>query len=425
MKIGRNDPCPCGSGLKYKKCCMNKTEGVPRKSRSSLTWDEAAMEYSMLQAGDMIPFGKQMTADERSKAMEDILKGCPDFYPALFEIGVHQLMNDDTMGCFKSFDRSLDIMKDRDEIPDDIVNAINSICEVLEKYFMYRDASGYYERILDLQTDGKRKAAALSDMANCCFYLGEHDRALEYAERAVSMKPDSSTQLSNLGWIWMVRGELGPAKEILKRAVEMDSEDPIARGNLKACNMMRKKHLKDWNSFLLKGLDRKVLDKLADTDDDEGYEMERRTYNSGMIRAFRLHLARDDSRTQVEKYDLFFSLTYALDILDRVNMDESIIFSDIFSVEISMERFLAELIVRTGDINDRIYDGNINALLEFYGFLEDEGVVEGLSDLEDEVEEFREDYRKKMHDYNLVRRTGNEKRKEKARDRIFEDLLWF
>jgi preprotein translocase subunit SecA len=20
-KIGRNDPCPCGSGLKYKKCC--------------------------------------------------------------------------------------------------------------------------------------------------------------------------------------------------------------------------------------------------------------------------------------------------------------------------------------------------------------------------------------------------------------------
>lgn len=24
MKVGRNDPCPCGSGLKYKKCCMGK-----------------------------------------------------------------------------------------------------------------------------------------------------------------------------------------------------------------------------------------------------------------------------------------------------------------------------------------------------------------------------------------------------------------
>ena len=23
-RIGRNDPCPCGSGRKYKKCCMQK-----------------------------------------------------------------------------------------------------------------------------------------------------------------------------------------------------------------------------------------------------------------------------------------------------------------------------------------------------------------------------------------------------------------
>ncbi|PTQ85979.1 SEC-C motif-containing protein [Trichococcus patagoniensis] len=26
VKIGRNDPCPCGSGKKYKNCCMNKQE---------------------------------------------------------------------------------------------------------------------------------------------------------------------------------------------------------------------------------------------------------------------------------------------------------------------------------------------------------------------------------------------------------------
>lgn len=23
-KVGRNEPCPCGSGKKYKKCCWNK-----------------------------------------------------------------------------------------------------------------------------------------------------------------------------------------------------------------------------------------------------------------------------------------------------------------------------------------------------------------------------------------------------------------
>ncbi len=26
-KVGRNDPCPCGSGKKYKKCCGRKAEG--------------------------------------------------------------------------------------------------------------------------------------------------------------------------------------------------------------------------------------------------------------------------------------------------------------------------------------------------------------------------------------------------------------
>ncbi len=26
-KVGRNDPCPCGSGRKYKQCCLGKSDG--------------------------------------------------------------------------------------------------------------------------------------------------------------------------------------------------------------------------------------------------------------------------------------------------------------------------------------------------------------------------------------------------------------
>ncbi len=33
-KIGRNEPCPCGSGKKYKKCCLNKAHQQPE----NLTW---------------------------------------------------------------------------------------------------------------------------------------------------------------------------------------------------------------------------------------------------------------------------------------------------------------------------------------------------------------------------------------------------
>jgi uncharacterized protein YecA (UPF0149 family) len=27
-KVGRNDPCPCGSGKKYKKCCLNNDRNI-------------------------------------------------------------------------------------------------------------------------------------------------------------------------------------------------------------------------------------------------------------------------------------------------------------------------------------------------------------------------------------------------------------
>ena len=32
--VGRNDPCPCGSGKKYKKCCLGKDEAQVRLSSS-------------------------------------------------------------------------------------------------------------------------------------------------------------------------------------------------------------------------------------------------------------------------------------------------------------------------------------------------------------------------------------------------------
>jgi len=40
-KPGRNDPCPCGSGKKYKKCCFPKKEA---ETRQIIAKDQAARE---------------------------------------------------------------------------------------------------------------------------------------------------------------------------------------------------------------------------------------------------------------------------------------------------------------------------------------------------------------------------------------------
>jgi tetratricopeptide (TPR) repeat protein len=41
-KIGRNDLCPCGSGKKYKRCCMARDEAVAREEFATAAASQAA-----------------------------------------------------------------------------------------------------------------------------------------------------------------------------------------------------------------------------------------------------------------------------------------------------------------------------------------------------------------------------------------------
>lgn len=38
-KTGRNEPCPCGSGKKYKKCCLKNKKPVTVENVPTSTWD--------------------------------------------------------------------------------------------------------------------------------------------------------------------------------------------------------------------------------------------------------------------------------------------------------------------------------------------------------------------------------------------------
>jgi hypothetical protein len=57
MKIKRNDPCPCGSGKKYKKCCSNAPVSEPAsfpqdsaKNQEKVTLGKAIEEFQKLAA---------------------------------------------------------------------------------------------------------------------------------------------------------------------------------------------------------------------------------------------------------------------------------------------------------------------------------------------------------------------------------------
>jgi tetratricopeptide (TPR) repeat protein len=59
-KIGRNDPCPCGSGKKYKRCCLGKyipvglSDGVPRENKELIELNNLLKHgYELMEKGDV------------------------------------------------------------------------------------------------------------------------------------------------------------------------------------------------------------------------------------------------------------------------------------------------------------------------------------------------------------------------------------
>ena len=50
-KVRRNDPCPCGSGLKYKKCCIRKEGSLPKNDNKSLYLQKHGIRVK--EAGDI------------------------------------------------------------------------------------------------------------------------------------------------------------------------------------------------------------------------------------------------------------------------------------------------------------------------------------------------------------------------------------
>jgi hypothetical protein len=48
-KVGRNDPCPCGSGKKYKKCCLQKTRSQRKVDEDERNLRDRILEFAALE----------------------------------------------------------------------------------------------------------------------------------------------------------------------------------------------------------------------------------------------------------------------------------------------------------------------------------------------------------------------------------------
>jgi len=100
-KTGRNDPCPCGSGNKYKRCCLEKDEAAAAAARAKLDTSRARTEalgamddqpdqYDGLDEAsnsvvDMVHAGK---LDEAEAAANNLLVRFPEVHDGYDRLGM-------------------------------------------------------------------------------------------------------------------------------------------------------------------------------------------------------------------------------------------------------------------------------------------------------------------------------------------------
>ncbi len=63
MKIGRNDPCHCGSGQKYKKCCLSKDDAARSAELAAQAAEAAAQAAAAREKEESEGDGKDKPAN--------------------------------------------------------------------------------------------------------------------------------------------------------------------------------------------------------------------------------------------------------------------------------------------------------------------------------------------------------------------------
>ncbi len=216
-KLGRNDPCLCGSGKKYKQCCMNADliQATQMQSLKQTISADVARAISLHQQGEL------RAAQELYEA---VLKQQPEHPEALHFLGVLAYQG-------KNYDVAEDLM--RRSINLDPTNAV---------YFknlgaVYRDHKKLSKAIesqlmaLELQPDYPQAYLNLgvAQVDKLLFTEAEHS-----FRQAIHLKPDYVEAWDNLGTALRLQHQFAAAIVAHKKALELNPKNVISYTNLAA-----------------------------------------------------------------------------------------------------------------------------------------------------------------------------------------------
>lgn len=263
-KIGRNDPCPCGSGKKYKKCCLPLDEtasrSVPPPNDSFASASRRPdVEIAVDRALERIELGAGKEVEAEIKAL---LRDHPDYHTTNYAMGVFLVtVQKDLAAAIPYFERAIAIFPEFAEAHFNLAVTARTMADLPRSVAAFRAAARFspgpgeigkmarhelhvLEKIITKDSTFKTLDAYLAnaELFDRAFQtLSDQDfpRAIELFNRVIDAHPNHVQSYGNLALAYASVGQKSRAQACLDRALELDPEYEPAKLNRPLIDALR------------------------------------------------------------------------------------------------------------------------------------------------------------------------------------------
>lgn len=209
--ISRNSPCPCGSGKKYKHCCLPRQAGQPLAGATSVA--ELLQSALALQKAGQLPKARQL--------YRQVLSLSPDHPDALHLLGLLARQEGDNAQAAKLIRQAVKLH------PNPVMYCnLGNAYQSLEEFPL---AIENYERALEFNPD---YLAALNNLANVYESLSQPEQSFPLYQRALALNPHNAELYNNLGNAARQNKLFNEARPLLEQAISLSPTSAKAHMNL-------------------------------------------------------------------------------------------------------------------------------------------------------------------------------------------------